>query len=231
TILPENTAVSLGVALVLLVPCTDWFITFTQLGGGETEQAIAFSPLSLLFQILLLPIYLFLFFGNELSMTLATHNMIQAFAGIIVLPLIIAFLTEKWAKSVPERQYIISRIGWLPVPLLAIVIFMISASQSQVLFEATFYLLYPAICFVAFLFITPLMAKILSTLVNLPVRQGRVLAFSLGSRNSFVVLPLALALPESFEITVFVVVLQSLIELFGMAAYVWFIPKILFSIK
>ncbi|MCC5906174.1 MAG: hypothetical protein JJU13_08215 [Balneolaceae bacterium] len=98
--LPENTAVRLGVALVLLVQCTDWFITFTQLGGGETELAIAFSPLSLLFQILLLPVYLFLFFGNELTVKFATHDMLLAF-GIIIIPLIIAFLTKKWAKSVP----------------------------------------------------------------------------------------------------------------------------------
>lgn len=231
TMLPENTAIRLGVAMVLLVPCTDWFITFTQLGGGETERAIAFAPLSLLFQFLLLPVYLFLFFGNELTVTLATSDMLLAFAGIILLPLIIAFFTEKWANSNPKRQLIISRIGWLPVPLLAIVIFLISASQSQVLFEATSLLWYPAICFIGFLIITALLAKVLSRIVRLPVRQGRVLAFSLGSRNSFVVLPLALALSESFEITVLVIVLQSLIELFGMAIYVWFIPKILFRIE
>lgn len=229
--LPDNPAIQLGVALVLLVPCTDWFITFTQLGGGETNRAIAFSPLSLLFQILLLPVYLFLFFGNELTVTLATHDMLRAFIGIIILPLFIAFLTEKWANSIPERQQIISRIGWLPVPALAIVIFLISASQSHVLSEATSVLWYPAICFVGFLIITAMLAKALSKTVNLPIRQARVLAFSFGSRNSFVVLPLALALPESFEITVFVVVLQSLIELFGMVIYVWFIPKILFRIN
>lgn len=226
--MPEIPAIQLGVALVLLVPCTDWFITFTQLGGGETERAIAFSPLSLLFQILLLPVYLFLFFGNELTVTLATYDMLGAFAGIIIFPLIIAFLTEKWVSYVPARQHIISRIGWLPVPLLAIVIFLISASQSHLLFEVTSLLWYPAFCFIGFLFITPLLAKTLSKIVNLPARQARVLAFSLGSRNSFVVLPLALALPDLFEVTVFVVVLQSLIELFGMATYVWFIPNIMF---
>jgi arsenite transporter len=100
-----------------------------------------------------------------------------------------------------------------------------------VLFEATLLLWYPAICFIGFLFITAMLAKVLSQIVRLPVRQAGVLAFSLGSRNSFVVLPLALALPEPFEIKVLVIVLQSLIELFGMAMFVWFIPKILFKIK
>lgn len=224
--LPEIDAVRLGVALVLLVPCTDWFITFTHLGGGETERAIAFAPVSLLFQILFLPAYLFLFFGNELTVNLATNDMLLAFAGIIILPLILAFFTEKWAHSHPGRQQLIHRLGWLPVPVLSTVIFMISASQAQVLFDATSVLWYPAVCFVSFLAIAVLLAKLMSGLAGLPGGQARVLAFSLGSRNSFVVLPLALALPESFEITVFIVVLQSLIELFGMAIYVWLVPRV-----
>ena len=230
TFLPDHPPIQLGVALVLLVPCTDWFITFTQLGRGDTERAIAFSPLSLLFQIMLLPAYLFLFFGHELTLFLATNKMITAFAGIIILPLIIARLTEKWADNKPDsRKKVISRLGWLPVPLLAAVIFMIAASQSHVLAGAGFLLAYPAICFLIFLPAAAILASALARVVSLPVRQGRTLAFSLGSRNSFVVLPLALALPESFEITVIVVVLQSLIELFGMALYVWLVPGLLFS--
>ena len=230
-LLPHDPAIRLGVALVLLVPCTDWFITFTQLGGGDTERAIAFSPVSLLFQILLLPGYLFLFFGDELTVTLATSDMLFAFTGIILLPLLIAYLTQKWTNVHAGRQRFIHRMGWLPVPLLAVVIFMISASQSEIIFTATSALWPPAVAFITFLLMGALLAKILSAFMKLPVDQGRVLAFSLGSRNSFVVLPLALALPESFGVTVLVVVLQSLIELFGMAVYVWVIPNILFKAK
>ncbi len=229
TLLPGHDAIRLGVALVLLVPCTDWFITFTRLGLGDTERAIAFSPLSLLFQILLLPVWLFLFFGDELTVTLATSEMVLAFFGIIVAPLVLAGITEKWVDAAPAwRSVLISGLGWMPVPLLAAVIFMIAASQAQVLFHASGLLVYPVICFVIFLVAAPVLAKVLAKVASLLVHQGRTLAFSFGSRNSFVVLPLALALPEAFEIAVFVIVLQSLIELFGMAVYVWLIPNVLF---
>lgn len=40
--------------------CTDWFITFTQLGRGNTARTIAVTPLNLLLQLLLLPVYLWL---------------------------------------------------------------------------------------------------------------------------------------------------------------------------
>ena len=35
--LPDDPAIRLGVLLVLLVPCTDWYITFTHLGGGDGQ--------------------------------------------------------------------------------------------------------------------------------------------------------------------------------------------------
>lgn len=55
-----------------------------------------------------------------------------------------------------------------------------------------------------------------------------MLAFRFGTRNSFVILPLALALPNGYELTVVVIVFQSLIELFGMMWFVWWVPKRLF---
>lgn len=44
--LPDDPAIRLGVLLVLLVPCTDWYITFTHLGGGDTDRAIAATPVN-----------------------------------------------------------------------------------------------------------------------------------------------------------------------------------------
>jgi arsenite transporter len=54
--LPDDPAIRLGVLVVLLVPCTDWFITFTHLGGGDTRRAIAATPVNLIVQIALLPV-------------------------------------------------------------------------------------------------------------------------------------------------------------------------------
>ena len=52
---------------VLLVPCPDWFITFSQLGAGNVPRAIAVTPVNLLLQLLLLPVYLWLMLGADLS--------------------------------------------------------------------------------------------------------------------------------------------------------------------
>ncbi len=68
--LPDNPMVRLGVLLVLLVPCTDWFITFSRLGGGNVPRAIAVTPMNLLLQLLLLPVYLWLMLDSGPVMAL-----------------------------------------------------------------------------------------------------------------------------------------------------------------
>lgn len=225
---PGDAALLLGIALVLLVPCTDWFITFTHLGGGDTRRAIAFSPISLLLQLALLPLYLWLFFGGEFTVTLAGGDVLKAFAGLILVPLVAAWFTERWVGEVPGRARLIAGLAWFPVPLLTLVVFIIAASQVHTVLEGAGVLLPLLLIFGSFLVIAPLLARALARAFRLPVTQGRVLAFSLGSRNSFVVLPIALALPQGLELAVVVVVFQSLVELVGMALYLWWIPRFLF---
>ena len=82
--------------------------------------------------------------------------------------------------------------------------------------------------YAAFLVLAALAAKALATLAGLPAEQGRTLAFSMGTRNSFLVLPVALALPAGWEVAVLAIVVQSLVELSGMAAYVRWLPRRLF---
>ncbi len=225
---PTDPAVRLGVLLVLLVPCTDWFITFTQLGGGDTKRAIAFAPISLVLQMLLLPVYVWIFYGEGLAVTLVHRNMLMAFVGVILLPLLAAYLTVKWAEGGGNRTSLLHRLGWLPVPLLAIVVFSIAVSQVSLVVGSVSLLSYLLVLFTLFLVLSGGIAKVFAILFRLPAEQGRVLAFSFGTRNSFVLLPLVLALPAAYELAVVVIVFQSLVELCGMAVYLWWVPQRLF---
>ncbi len=230
-LLPDDPVLRLGVLLVLLVPCTDWFITFTHLGRGSTRHAIAFAPVSLLLQILLLPLWLTLILGAEFTLSLARADMIVAFFGLIIVPLLAAAATERWVDRVPDRRVVIERLGRLPVPLLTIVVFVIAATQVALVSESLGVLSRLAIVFAAFLIVAALLARIVARAFSLPVEQGRVLAFSLGTRNSFVVLPIALALPDAFSIAVVAIVLQSLIELVAMALWIHWVPSRLFPAR
>lgn len=226
--LPADPVLHLGVLLVLLVPCTDWFLTFSQLGRGDVPRAIAVTPINLLLQLLLLPIYLWLMADGALPAALRLQDIWPALL-IVLLPLGLAALSERWIEAVPERRAVRQRLAWWPVPLLAGVVFLIAGAQVGAVIEAMGLLPILVPVFVAFLVSAALIAKVLALTMRLPADQGRTLAFSLGTRNSFVVLPFALALPSGWELAAVVIVVQSLVELFGMVAYLWWLPKHLFA--
>jgi ACR3 family arsenite efflux pump ArsB len=224
--LPDNDALKLGVLLVLLMPCTDWFVTFTDLGKGDSIRAIAATPVLLIAQLALLPLYLWLFLGSKFDVNLELwRHLLPAFAGLIIVPLTLAFLTEKWTKRSPSANRLISLMGWMPVPLLTVVLFLISITQVSQISTTGQIVWILMLLFPAYLLAAALVGKGLSQLFRLPVETGRTVIFSLGTRNSFVVLPLALSLPEVWSAAVMVIVVQSLVELFGMMFYLKSVPS------
>lgn len=226
--LPDDEAIRLGLLLVLLVPCTDWFITFTQLAKGDTARATAVTPLNLLLQLLLLPLYLWVMTDGGLSTVFALEDVWPALIVVLV-PLLAAALSEVWFRRRPAHERVRDRLGWCPVPLLAIVVFMIAAAHVGAVRDALDVMPVVAGAALAFLAIALILAKIIGLLFRLPATQGRTLAFGFGTRNSFVVLPFALSLPAGWEIASIVVVMQSLIELLGMVFCIWFVPRVLFA--
>jgi len=213
---PDDPVVRLGLVLVLVVPCTDWFITFTHQAHGDTRRAITITPTLLLAQMVLLPLYLWLFMGAEFVAIGASGRMIVAFMAVIVLPLVLAYLTTRWAADQSRRLHIIDRLGAWPVPLLAVVLMLIAASQVQTVLEARDLFGVVALTCLVFLLAAAVLAIGMGKLFRLPTAQGRTLLFSMTTRNSFVVLPFALALPVHQQMAAVVIVLQSLVELLGM---------------
>lgn len=224
---PDDDPLRLGLYLVLLVPCTDWFITFSQLGRGDATRATVFTPISLVLQLLLLPVYLWLLADIDLASVFTPAEAWPAFL-VVLAPLGLAALTEAWARKHPRRTAVVARLGWWPVPLLAVVILLVATAHVTAARETVHLLPVVIAVAVAFLAAALVLAKLLSLVLRLPVQQGRTLAFSLGTRNSFIVLPFALSLPAGWQAAAIVIVMQSLVELLGMVLYLWFVPRVLF---
>lgn len=228
-VLPPDPALRLGTAMVLLAPCTDWFIAFTHLSGGDTRRAISLAPLLLLLQLLLLPLYLWGFFGPDLAFGGGAGRMLAAaFFALILAPLCAAFLVERWAEGRPAREALVHRAHWAPVPLLACVMGIVALTHVHDVAAAGSRLGLLLGAFVFYLAAAAAFARAIAALFRLPASQGRVLAFSFGTRNSFVVLPMALALPEGLAFAAVVIVFQALVELFGMLVYLRLVPRRLF---
>lgn len=223
---PEDPAIRLGVLLVLLMPCTDWFITFARQGGGDGSRAAAFTPVSLATQFVLLPVYLAIILGPDAALGLVSSAVFTAAALLIGLPLLGAVALERFLRRRGRMRVWQDRFALATVPLLALVVGLIALVEAPVVFAGGWDLLGVIPVYLLFLVAAVALARGLARAFALPGEQGRTLAFSLGTRNSFVVLPVALALPEALHAAVMVIVLQSLVELFGMLAYLRWMPRL-----
>ena len=228
---PNDPAIRLGLMLVLLVPCTDWFLTFAYQAGGDLGRAITLTPVLLVAQMVLLPLYLWFFLGREFMALVSASHLATVFVVILVLPLALAWLTERWVSHRASRATLTAGLGRLPIPLLALVLFLIAASQVDAVWDSLPRLGGVFLACVAFLVSATLCGLILGRVFRLPLAQARTLLFTLTTRNSFVVLPVALALPASLGMASITIVLQSLIELFGMLALLWLVPNALLPEK
>ncbi|MFN3630022.1 MAG: arsenic resistance protein, partial [Casimicrobiaceae bacterium] len=130
-------ALRLGVVLVLVVPCTDWFITFTALGRGDPARALALTPVNLVLELVLLPVYLWLLVPTAaLGRAFSPAALMPPALALIGLPLIAAALTERWIEAAPGRNLWRDRLALWPVPLLAVVVFLIAGAQAATVRDA-----------------------------------------------------------------------------------------------
>lgn len=226
--LPNDPAIRLGVLLVLLTPCIDYVIVFTQLGRGNEKLVLVSTPILFVTQMLLLPIYLGLFMGKTSAEIVSVGPFFEAFFGLIVAPLVLALLTQWWSRRQPYGERFLDATAWLPVPFMALTLFIVVASQISKLYTSFHFISQVIPIYVAFMAIAPIIACIVSRIFRLDTGAGRALIFSAGTRNSLVVLPFALALPEPLNgVVSAVIVTQTIVELIGELFYIRLVPHVL----
>jgi arsenite transporter len=206
--------------------CVGCVVVFTHIGKGDSRLMLAATPVLLLLQLLLLPVYLGLMLGAHSAVVVAAAPFIEAFLWLIVLPMVLAVLTTSLARRSALVNAWNNAWAWLPVPAMALVLFVVIGAQiTSVVRDIN--LLLPVIpVYIGFLVLAPLMGALAARLFALPAATARAVTFSASTRNSLVVLPLALALPDDVRgLAATAVILQTLVELVGELIYIRLIPR------
>jgi ACR3 family arsenite transporter len=227
-LLPQHPPLLLGVYLVLLTPCIDYVIVFTHLGRGNARLVLVSTPLLLLAQMLLLPVYLWLFMGGEATQVMSADPFLEAFLMLIVLPLGLALATEFWARRRRSGSIWLEATAWLPVPFMALTLLLVVASQLGRIEEHLSLVVKVIPVYIAFMAVMPVLSRLVACVFRLDTHAGRALVFSGGTRNSLVVLPLALALPDAWHVVAAVIVTQTLVELVGELIYMRLVPSVIY---
>ena len=220
-------ALLIGVLMVLLTPCVDYVIVFTGLAGGAGDKLLAATPLLMLLQIVLLPVYLLLFAGPEAAGLIDVAPFLEAFLLLILLPLAAAALVQRLARRLAAGRAVEALMRALMVPLMMATLAVVVGSQVAAVGAQAGTLLAVVPIYVAFLIVMVGVGTVAARLVRLDAAAGRALVFSGATRNSLVILPLALALPPSLALAPLAVVTQTLVELVGMVILVRLVPRLL----
>lgn len=225
-LLPADQAVRMGVLLVLLCPCVDYVIVFSGLAGGSGRRLLAATPLLLVAQMILLPGFLYVFMGSELADIVEVGPFVEAFLVLIVIPLALAWALQAWAARRPAGQRVADAASTAMVPLMAATLLVVVASQVPKLGGSLADVAAVIPFYVVFLIVMAYAGKAVARLFRLDAPASRAVVFTGATRNSLVVLPLALALPDALSVAAAVVVTQTLVEVLGMIAYVRLVPRL-----
>lgn len=224
--LPTDPLLVIGVLFVLLTPCVDYVVTFAHLGRGDAKSLLAATPLLLLAQMALLPFYLGVLIGDEAAALVKPEPFLHAFVVLIAGPLLLAGVLQLLASKAKPAEAAVGLLGVLPVPATALVLFVVICAVVPQLGLAIGSVLRVAPIYVAFAVIAPIAGWLVAQAFSLPVDQGRAVAFSTATRNSLVILPLALAVPGAIPIIPAVIVTQTLVELVSELIYIRAMPRL-----
>ncbi|WP_235946307.1 arsenic resistance protein [Saccharibacillus alkalitolerans] len=132
------------------------------------------------------------------------------------------------AGAPPIGTRVLDAAAWIPVPFMALVLIAFAASQVGRIAADPGPVLRVLPVYALFLLIMPPLARLIGRLLRLEAGSGRALIFSAFTRNSLVVLPLALALPgEAANAAAAVIVAQTMTELIGELVYVRAVPGLI----
>ena len=206
-----------GALLVLLAPCIDYVIVFTGLAGGAQDRLLAATPLLMLAQLLALPALVPLLSGGSAMGLIDPLPFLEALVMLVLLPLLAAALLQRAAPRLD--------LSGAMVPLMLLVLLVVVASQTPRVLGAGAALLSLIPVYAAFLVLATATGILVSRAARLETASARAVTFSGATRNSLVVLPLALALPS--PLVAAAVVTQTVVELLGMVVLVRVLPRLL----
>lgn len=221
--LRDEPALWLGLILVLVTPCTDWYLVFTGLARGDLALNLALLPWNLLLQLALLPLYLWVFTRALIPLELGA--VARSFLLYIVVPFLLAQVARRLSRGfamgpAAERSSVV--VQYAALTLLIVAVF---AQQGGVLFSEPGVVL-RLIGPLAFFFVLMASAALAAgAAANLSGPSRAALACTAVARNSPLTLSLALVLFPAHPQVALTQVVEPLLELPFLVLLAWWLRR------
>ncbi|WEF24868.1 hypothetical protein [Paracoccus sp. S3-43] len=179
-----------GLVIYFMSPCTDWFLGFTRMARGDTALGAALIPVNLISQLLLYPVWLWLFTRHSGIVDAAAipDTLLRWFLVPLLLAQGLRFGLERLLPA-PLFHRVAHGSGQAVPPVIAALILLIFAANTRII--ADHLAAFGTILIAVFLFFvaTFLMGEAVARLARLPYPQQALLAMTTAARNA----PLMLA--------------------------------------
>ena len=208
--LKGNVDVLVGFFMLILTPCTDWYLVFTKMAKGDLTLSLSLLPINLILQIILLPVYLVIFFssGNAMDYTQLGYSLLI----VIVIPFIAAHIV-KFILNDDLKEKATNLFTDLQIWFLSLAVFCIFASQGDLLFKNLDSVVTIFIPLIIFFIANATIDLLVSEKINFTYQEYASLTMTTLARNSPLALAIAINSFPGHELISIALVIGPLIEL------------------
>lgn len=208
--LKGNLDIAIGFFMLILTPCTDWYLVFTKMAKGDVKLSLSILPINLVLQIILLPIYLIIFFSS--ANTMDYTQLMYSLLIVIVIPFIAAQIT-KFILNNSLKEKATDLFTNLQIWFLSLAVFCIFASQGELLFNNLNSVVSIFIPLIIFFGVNVIIDLLISEKVNFTYPEYTSLTMTTLARNSPLALAIAINSFPGHELISIALVIGPLIEL------------------
>lgn len=210
--LGDNPGLYIGFIMLMVTPCTDWYLIFTGIAKGNVALSTAILPLNLILQVILLPIYLLIFGGTTGVIKLSF--LMESILIVLFIPLVLAFLTKMSLRNKQQlRDNLISNFSVLPIIFLSLAIVAMFASQGQLLFDNLDLMWQITIPILLFFIVNFFVGQKVGQIMKFPTSDKVSLSLTTLARNSPIALAIAMTAFPDQPLIALTLVIGPLLEL------------------
>lgn len=227
--LNNNPDLLIGFVMLMVTPCTDWYLIFTGIAKGNVALGASILPLNLILQLILLPVYVFLIGRSSVQMDIL--NLLNGVIVSLIIPLFGALIYRKLAISKNGIDYfeknIVSKACDYQGYFLNIAIIFMFASQGKILLNNPQVLLQLLVPVLLFFIINLIVGQFVVRNLHLNHEDGVALNLTTLARNSPIALAIAVATFPNKPLISLALIIGPLIEL----PVLFIVSKVLLNIN
>ncbi len=204
----------IGFIMLMVTPCTDWYLIFTGVAKGNVPLSATVLPVNLVLQIILLPFYLLIFGGA--TGTVNIQEVLMSITVMLFLPFSLAqmgkFLLNKM-RSDERRDKVFAVFGSSQIMLLAMAILAMFAAKGNSLLANLNVVAVLLIPLVLFYIINFILVQLVGKGFKYSYEDKASLTFTTIAKNSPMTLGVALLAFPNEPLIHLIMIIEPLIEL------------------